>query len=247
MKTMVKYILQTVLGFRTYLFLFSRYKINGLRRDRKERDFFCFLDMLPPGGTVLDIGANIGIMTVHLASDPKRKVLAFEPMPVNIMVLKRIVNHYDLKNVKIMEYALGSDNGMVEMVMPKIGGAMMQGLSHVVHQSIKEHNEGEKVRVSLIRLDNLKEIKEAPLITGIKMDVENFESFVLKGALETIEKHKPLLYIELWDNENRVQCMSILKTLGYETFVIEAGKPEPFKKQVTQNFIFIHIDSNSNK
>ncbi len=56
------------MGFRTYLYVFAIFKIKTLRSDPKEKDFFHFLSLLKDGkGAVLDIGANIGIMTVHLA------------------------------------------------------------------------------------------------------------------------------------------------------------------------------------
>ncbi|MEN9442625.1 MAG: hypothetical protein RLZ33_2702, partial [Bacteroidota bacterium] len=57
------------MGFRTYLYVFAIFKIKTLRSDSKEKDFFHFLSLLEDGkGAVLDVGANIGIMTVHLAN-----------------------------------------------------------------------------------------------------------------------------------------------------------------------------------
>ncbi|MFI5148436.1 MAG: FkbM family methyltransferase, partial [Bacteroidia bacterium] len=215
------------------------YKINTLKQDKKEGDFFVFLNMLPAGGTVLDIGANIGIMTVHLAMDQERTVLAVEPMPHNLKTLYRIIDHYKLKNVKVLECALGNTEGFTEMVMPKVGGVRMQGLSHVVHESIEENNEGDKVKVPMHKPDAIPEILNSGKITGIKMDVENFESFVLEGTVETLRKHKPVLYIELWDNENRRKCFDLLKSLGYRTYVVENGKLVAYERQIKQNFIFL--------
>jgi FkbM family methyltransferase len=241
MKTAVKFILQTLLGFQNYLYLFSRYKIRNLKRDPKESDFFHFLDMIPEQGTVLDIGANIGIMTVHLAGKEARKVIAFEPMPSNLNALRRVVSHYRLSNVLIMECALGNEEGRAEMVMPMVGSVRMQGLSHVMHASIPENNEGEKVSVVLHRLDALKEIQEATRITGVKMDVENFEYFVLEGGREMLLKHQPILYIELWDNENRSLCFEFLRGLGYVIYVVDKGSLVKYEKQDKQNFIFVPL------
>jgi FkbM family methyltransferase len=239
MKTAIKYIFQTLLGFQNYLYFFSRYKIRTLRSDKKEGDFFYFLGLLPPSGTVLDIGANIGIMTVHLARNSSRTVIAFEPMPYNLIALKRVIQHYKLSEVQVMEYALGNTEGFLEMVMPMVGPVRMQGLSHVVHDSIKDHNQGEKVTVPVHRLDDIQVLRETTRVTGIKMDVENFEFYVLDGAQELLAKHHPVLYIELWDNENRYQCFQLLKKLDYSIFVVEQGKLVPFDKQEKQNFIFI--------
>lgn len=239
MKTAVKYLLHTLLGFRNYLYLFSRYKIATLRNDRKEGDFFYFLAMLPDEGTVLDIGANIGIMTVHLARSSKRKVVAFEPMPQNLDALNRIIAHYKLDKVKVMTCALGNENGKVEMVMPMEGSVRMQGLSHVIHESIPEENKGERFIAELRKLDSIPELMGDLRITGVKMDVENFEYYVLEGGRDLLRKHRPLLYIELWDNENRRRCLHLLEDLGYMAYVVDNGSLVKFDKQKKQNFIFL--------
>ncbi len=242
MKTAAKYILQVLFGFRNYLYLFSRYKISTLHSDKKEGDFFYFLNLIPGEGTVLDIGANIGIMTVHLAREPRRNVIAFEPMPQNIEALKRIVKHYQLSNVLVMSCALGSEEGTVEMVMPVEGGARMQGLSHVVHDSIPDKNQGEKIKTALRTLDGLAELQGNIVITGVKMDVENFEFFVLQGGQKMLTKHRPVLYIELWENENRTRCFKLLTDLGYSIHVVENSALVKFDKQNKQNFIFLPGD-----
>jgi FkbM family methyltransferase len=242
MKNTAKYILHKLLGFKNYLFVFSLFKIYTLKRDKNEKDFFQFLKLIPEDTTVLDIGANIGIMTVHLARIKGVDVLSFEPMPNNINAFKRIVNYFKLTNVTLFEIALGNSEGEVEMVMPVISSVRMQGLSHVVHESITENNEGERLKVPLKKLDNLTEIIANPKrISAIKIDVENFEFFVLDGARELIKKNKPVVYAELWDNENRYQCFDLFKSLNYKTYVAIDNALVMFDPQIhiKQNFIFL--------
>ncbi len=211
MKSAVKYILQKLLGFRRYLFVFSLYKIRTLHNDKKEKDFLFFLSLIPVGGIVLDIGANIGIMTEYLARMHNTTVFAFEPIPHNLDVLKKVISHYNLKNVNVCDYALGNEDGEAEMVMPVINAVKMQGLSHVVHDTITENNKGERFKIQVKKLDNIAEIKNGTKpVTAIKMDVENFEYFVLDGAKELLNKYKPIVYCELWDNENRKKCFDLM-------------------------------------
>ncbi len=245
MKNGVKYLLQKILGFPNYLFLFSLFKIKTLNRDKNERDFLHFIKIIPSGGIVLDIGANIGIMTAHLAKDVKEAtVYAFEPVPHNLQALKRVIKHYELKNVKVFDCALGNGDGEVEMVVPLLNSVRMQGLSHVVHQSITENNEGERFKTAVKKLDGITEIlNNAKPVTGIKIDVENFEFFVLDGAKELLRKHKPVVYCELWDNENRKKCFQLMSDLGYETEVLSGNRlisyiGEVAKQNPTQNFFF---------
>lgn len=240
MKNSVKYILQKLLGLNTYLYVFALYKIKTLRSDKKENDFFTFLSLLKDGkGDVLDIGANLGIMTVHLANKlPNTTIHAFEPMPTNVSVLKRIIAKFKLKTTKIHEIALGDESGTAKMVLPVNGQTVMQGLSHIKHETITEWNEGKEVDVKLDKLDN---ILNGQPVQAIKIDVENFEYFALKGANRIIESNKPIIYAELWDNENRSKCFEYLQSFSYSIFVGENNQIVPFdsSKHHTQNFIFI--------
>ncbi|MFN6943421.1 MAG: FkbM family methyltransferase [Cytophagaceae bacterium] len=243
MKNYIKYFLQKILGFENYLFLFSLIKIRTLELDRKENDFLYFLNMIPNKGIVLDIGANIGIMTVKLAKRlPNAKIIAFEPVHHNLSTLKKISTYFNLKNVKILDIALGNEEGMVKMVMPVMGSVKMQGLSHVLHSSIKDFNEGETFDVPIKKLDTLPElVLNSEPLTAIKLDVENFEYFVLKGGEERIKKDRPVIYTELWENENREQCFEFVKNLGYSIQVLQKNKLVQFnpEKHKTQNFFMV--------
>ncbi len=243
MKNAVKYFLQRLLGFKRYLTVFSVFKVYTLKWDKKENAFLHFINMLPNKGVLLDIGANIGVMSVIAAQKLNRvEVFAFEPIPNNLAVLKRTIAYFNISNVTVFDTALGNETGTVEMVMPVENNVKMQGLSHVVHSSIPERNEGDKFTVSVKRLDDILEIKNSPLpITAIKMDVENYEFFVLDGARQLLQNHKPIIYIELWENENRYKCFDLVKELGYTIKVLVNNSLVNYDANVhtTQNFFFV--------
>lgn len=250
MKNFIKRILQRLLGFENYLYYFSIFIIATLKRNRREGDFMHFLTIIPGRGSILDIGANIGAMTVHLARRfPNSEIYAFEPVPYNLNTLKRIIKHYKLKNVIISETALGDFTGTVQMVVPTLGKAKQHGLSHVVDDSITTFNEGEMLDTPITRLDDIAAVNHENItISAIKLDVENFEYRVLKGAENLINRHKPVVYCELWENENRGQCFTFMKSLGYSVFILEKKKLVIFNPQLhtTQNFFFVHKTSNEN-
>ena len=240
MKKFIQSVLQKVLGFRRYLVLFSWFKIKTLRRDQKEGDFFFFLDQLPVDGTVLDIGANIGIMTVHLAKKCHQgHIHAIEPIPENFCTLQSIVKRFRLTNVTLHQFALGTEPGELEMVMPEVQNVKMQGLSHAVHESITEFNEGQRYTVPMHTLDELR--PTFGRVSGIKIDVENFEYFVFKGGEQMIREDRPLVYCELWDNENRAKCFDLFQGLGFSIQVLQGGKLERFapERHQNQNFFFV--------
>lgn len=243
MKVLIKKILQKCLGFHTYLFVFALFCIKRLKWDRKERDFLHFLKMVPNRGTVLDIGANIGIMTVHLAKKLKdSKILAFEPNPDNNKILQRILRYYGLKNTETMEIALSDHSGNITMIMPVIKNVKMQGLCHVSDDNTVEHEVGVRFNVATKTLDEIApSIKNAPVV-AIKIDVENHEYQVFNGAENLLRKDMPLIYCELWENENRTKCIQLLEGLGYSTHVLAGNGLVKFDQAIhkQQNFFFIN-------
>ncbi|MBN1597055.1 MAG: FkbM family methyltransferase [Bacteroidales bacterium] len=239
MKTFIKLILQKLLGFRNYLYIFSRFIILKLPRDKNEKDFLHFIKLLPPDGTVLDIGANIGVMSYYLArSSPSRNVIAFEPIPYNYDNLLRIKRKFRLDNITLQKTALGNEEGEIEMILPVEHSVRFHGLAHVKDKDTQDKNKGELYRCPVHKLDNL--LQDNKDIKGIKIDVENFEFHVLKGAEQLLRKNMPIIYCELWDNENRVNTMQLLTGMGYSVLVLEGGSLEPFEpdKHTTQNFFF---------
>jgi FkbM family methyltransferase len=236
----VKRLLQTVFGFKNYLFIFSIFTINRLRLGAIEKEFLEFMKLVPDDGVILDLGANIGIMTAHIASRRKNATIySFEPISENLITLKRIIRYYKLSNVKVFEYALGDHNGEIKMVMPVIDDVKMQGLSHVVEDNSKDA--GNFYTVPLKKLDDIPELNAPGIhISAIKIDVENFEYFVLKGGSALLAKHRPVIYSELWNNDNRNKTINMLSDLGYAVKVNAHGKLVNFEGQEVQNFIFIH-------
>ncbi len=249
MKTFTKYILQKILGFNTYLYVFALFVIIKIKWDKKENDFFHFLNLLSKEGIVLDLGANIGVTSYHLAKRlPKSTICAFEPLELNMRVLKRIKKQFGLHNIKEFQLAAGNENKQLEMVMPVINDVPMHGLSHVIHKEIKDNNEGLRFEVPMIRLDDFNEVANTSgKITGLKIDVENFEYFVLEGAIQIIKKHHPVIYCELWDNVNRKKCISFLNKLGYLPFILHKKELVAFNAESHQkhNFFFIPDSLNS--
>ncbi|HQV00403.1 MAG: FkbM family methyltransferase [Bacteroidia bacterium] len=246
MKDFFKLLLQKTLGFDNYLFVFSKFKINTLRFDKNEGDFLHFVKLISKPCTVLDIGANIGIMAITFYKQlPQSHIIAFEPMPANLKALNRIIKSYRANQIVVEPIALGNSNGTLEMVMPMRNNVKFQGLSHVVHESIP-HDDGIIVKVPVQTLDTLPILQQLKLPVGaIKLDVENFEFFVLDGGKQLIKKYKPIIYAELWDNENRKQCFVLMQSLGYEIQVLINHALVTFNADVhqKQNFFFIPIST----
>lgn len=237
---MLQSFLQKLLGFENYLFLFAKTKISYLKGSAYEAEFFEFMNLIP-AGTILDIGANIGITAVPLAKKFRgENIHCFEPIPANNAALKRIIKHYKLTNVILHETALGDEAGTLKLVVPVIKGVRMQGLSHVYAEGQHdEWNTGDIYNIPVLRLDDIPALQAEKSITAIKIDVENFEYYVLKGARQLLQRHKPIIYCELWPNERRAMVITLLAETGYTAKVFEGKKLVNFTNQNETNFIFI--------
>lgn len=246
MKTFIKYILQKTLGLKTYLYVFARFVIVKIRWDKKENDFFHFMKLVPHGGHILDLGANIGVTSYHLAKRfPESTIFSFEPLTLNMDTLKRIKKKFKLENIKEYQVAVGEKNGNIEMVMPVVNHVPMHGLSHVVHKDNVENNEGLTYSVPMICLDDFAKTNlNGKKVTALKIDVENFEYFVLKGGENLIARNKPIIYCELWNNRNRTKCIDLLNGMDYSAFVLQKKKLVPFGNASIKKHNFFFLPTN---
>ena len=158
---------------------------------------------LRPGDIGLDVGANIGAITVGLAQKvgPAGAIHAFEPQRAIHDVL--CANVAQLKNVVVHREAAGAEPGVIH-VPPRdydsvgnFGGVALGG------------GVGEEVPV--VTIDSLK----LPRLRLMKIDVEGMEMDVLRGANETIMRCEPALYVENDRDERSEQLISHIFGLGY--------------------------------
>jgi FkbM family methyltransferase len=214
-KRRLQAVLQRLLGFQTYLFLFGLYSLVTMRW--AEPAFDHFLQLAPDNGVLLDVGANLGVTTTLLARKcPHATVLAFEPVPWNVTNIRRLVQLFQLANVSLHSCALGDNNGPVEFVVPIVCGARMHGLGH-----IRTNGEsGERLAVACHKLDDM----ALANVTAIKLDVENSEYSVLCGASALLTRWQPLMYCEVWNNENGRRSLDLLHKLGYVPYIVESGR-----------------------
>lgn len=128
-----------------------------------------------PVRTVLDIGANIGISALYLASIFRQaQVFAFEPVPGNFALLERNTRH--LGRVRAFPVALGEQDGIIDMLHSD-AGTNFGGFSRFEAGS----DAGRKVAVPL--RDARRQFSELG-VTGadvLKIDVEGSEWEVINS------------------------------------------------------------------
>jgi len=236
-------VLQRTLGLPRYLDLFARYRLHASEWDESDAAFRDFVKRLPREGVVIDAGANVGVTTARLARHLKAGLVhAFEPNPVSREAARRLIRRLGLPNVVFHDAALGRVDGEVELLMPVEGRVRLHGLSRVPEPS-SPRPEGDVFRVACRTLDGMGEALAAGArVTGLKLDVEDFESEVLEGARELLSRDRPLVYCELWLTPNRDRVVAFMREQGYEALVFADGVLVPFEPwphASRQDFFFV--------
>jgi FkbM family methyltransferase len=147
--------------------------------------------LVPPGRNAVDVGANRGIYTYWI----HRKaafVDAFEPQPA----LARYLRAARLRRVRVHEVALSDRAGTAQLVVPDHddGLARLSGLPPVAGPGspVEPAPPGRELGVATLPLDafGLEDVG------FLKIDVEGHELAVLAGAAETVQRSRPVVFVE---------------------------------------------------
>ncbi|HEY1258345.1 MAG TPA: FkbM family methyltransferase [Stellaceae bacterium] len=174
------------------------------------------LAFLPPGGTALDIGANLGEWTVPLARavGPTGHVLAVEPAPRSAAALDKTLAANALRHAQVVRCAVGERDGSAEFAVPLVTSARADTGTARIGAASAGH---EAVEVELRRLDTLVADWRLDRIDLVKIDVEGHERRVLDGGAGSLARFRPVLVIETGHEapDDRSAIRDRLCGLGY--------------------------------
>jgi FkbM family methyltransferase len=147
--------------------------------------------ILKEGDNFLDIGANIGYMSLVASAKVKTfgHVYAFEAFPEMADRLKQNVELNHRSNITIYSSAVSNRIEMVSFYPNYDGNSGMS--------SMLKGNGRKKIDVPALTIDSL--LNELPPITLIKMDIEGAEGSALEGMVNLILRDTPVIIMELTD------------------------------------------------
>jgi FkbM family methyltransferase len=165
------------------------------------------LPLLKSKRTYLDIGACIGKASKALV-DVFDNIIVFEPNPESLSVLREI------NGIRIEEAAVSDYIGSTEFIVPVCNKRHERGFLPIDNNT--EIEDSIKYKVNVTTIDSYR----FEGVDFIKIDTEGNELNVLKGAIETIKKYKPIIYYEdkgktEKDLERRELIKKLLQELGY--------------------------------
>lgn len=173
-------------------------RIGGtiLRNRWYEQEMLDYIRGLGISGNYLDVGANIGNHSVYFAvNTAAERVFSFEPTRGARRTLNKFVELNDLwTRISVIPYACSDQNGETKVV-----------------ETIASDKEA--LVYPCRRIDDIIDVP----VSLIKMDIEGAEPFALRGAVKTLQMHKPVMFIEVHDDAHMSEIMHIIEPLGYRS------------------------------
>ena len=174
-----------------------------------EGELSLFGQILRPGHVVVDAGAHLGTHTVFFARcvAPEGTVVALEPQRLIFQLLCANVALNGLTNVICLQAAGAEARGII--MVPTLDPGLKQNFGAF---AIEGYTTGDSV--SAIPLDDLQLVR----CDLIKVDVEGMEEKVLQGARQTLQRLRPVLFVEHNSEDRCPNLLGLLGSLGYRAF-----------------------------
>ncbi len=183
---------------------------------------------------IIDIGGNLGISTLGFrAMGFRNKILIFEP---NFEIYNRFLIKLfkSDKNIKLNNFALGHKNEIKSFYVPCIKNKSIHYFGsfdkkylvnslRATFPNIVNKIFIKKRKVKIFKFDSLK-INSRPHF--VKIDVEGYDHYVIRGFKKSIQKYKPIFLIE-YNKENYHKIEKLLK--GYQSFFYDIKKNKLIK------------------
>jgi len=172
------------------------------------------------GGTLLDVGANVGLASMLLADKVQHAVL-FEPNPAAATRARENIKTNGLQ-FEVHEVALSDATGNI--LFEDMGG--VDTCNRIVDSSATSARTVTVPRTTadtfLARYGSFREP-----ITAVKIDVEGHENSVLRGMREMLRTHRPrIVMFEYLQRTNLKETFDIFGSVDYRIIVLSSrGEP----------------------
>ena len=199
---------QTVGGTVKSFELYNRHGNDAMLQDIERH---CSAD-----STIIDIGANVGIYALALAAgQPNRRILAIEPVPeVYAQLAKNVHLNGFSDRIAMLPCCVGEKSGDTHFFVSTFSELSGRSEESASRWGAKVSRQ---VTVAMKRLDTI--VKESSPPDIVKIDVEGSAADVLQGGTETLERHQPIVFLELHTEELTADepavCQQLLESAGY--------------------------------
>lgn len=181
-------------------------------------------NLVPAGGVVLDIGANIGRFSAFIAPAVGKTgaVYSFEPVAMSSRILSCYIKLHRLKQVTVVKAAVSDRSGTASITVPlRFGWKPQLSIAHL-GGSPGPNETTEEIR--LIDIDSFCSTGNIRPIDFIKCDTEGHEFAVFKGGMSTLKRDAPSILCEIEKpycerlNIAPDAVFSLLRSIGYRAY-----------------------------
>jgi|HubBroStandDraft_1064217.scaffolds.fasta_scaffold61771_2 FkbM family methyltransferase len=178
----------------------------------------CIAREVKPQGVFYDIGANVGFYSLFAATlIGSGKVFAFEPVPANIVYLRKHLHLNGITNVSPLELAVCDQIGKFFFAVEDSG-------------SMGRLQPDGALEVETTTLDALIQEQRVPPPTYVKMDIEGAELKALLGAKACFARYQPKLFLSTHGEKVHEECCQLLRSWNFTLHPI--GKPTPDRAEI---------------
>jgi len=181
-------------------------------------------DLIQPGWTVYDAGANVGYITLLLAKavGTQGQVTAFEALPANQERWRRNMALNDLgERVRLVPAAVTDTSGTARFLP-----GPSDDTGKAVGSAGRQLDYKNALEVPAISLDDFVYTQGNPPPQAVKMDIEGGEVLALQGMTRLLAGHSPLILLELHGPEAARAAWETLTAAGYTLHRMAAGYPQ---------------------
>ena len=187
--------------------------------------------------TVLDIGAFIGTHTLAFAKRVHGggEVYAFEPQPVFFEVLKKNVDQNGMANVKLFNVAVSEEVSRLEISEADVRQTRNFAGTSLLDAVHSATDDSRQYVIDVMTVDQLA-IDRCDLI---KIDAENMEINILRGAQQTLRATRPVVFAECHSLRYGWPLAEFMKGERYRVYLLNvpAYNNDNFRRNV-DNFLF---------
>ncbi len=148
---------------------------------------------LKKGNVFFDIGANIGYYSLIVSKQvgENGQIHAFEPVSGVFAQLQSNIELNGISNISANQNAVYEKSGTLDLF---VSSGENTGMSSIFHHDTES---GVVEKVDAITIDDYVEKMKIDRIDLIKIDIEGAELFALKGMKNTLQRFKPMVFMEL--------------------------------------------------
>lgn len=212
--------------------------IHGFRfaylilRKRKTDPEMLYLDaQIQKGDVCVDVGANSADWSSYFSRRVGKtgEIFSFEADPYYAHATRAACRILLLRNVRFFDFGLSDKEEAVHLNVADEFGVLLSGTQRISQaQGKSPDNRKTTVAIALRRLDSLTSAYPALFkVKFMKIDVEGYELFVLRGSECILKQARPVIVLERGEYEDHgysaVDLDAYLSSLGYLGFALTSG------------------------